>query len=147
MIQCRISGPIMGVDGKPLDLGQADWHLSDAKMSKQFLELQQSNLSGLDKLNAKLRKEYDTAKLANKRKMKELQFISSELSQIERVLSGSERSSGPAAAAEATVSDCDVKIQEVQDACQVRHQPSTTITMPRSATHASFIAAAIGTQH
>lgn len=89
-------------------------------MTKQFSLLQEQSISELEKLNARLRKEYDAVKLVNKRKMKELQGVSSELSQIERVLSGSDRTSGPIAAVGTRIGETETRIAEVQDGCQVR---------------------------
>jgi len=111
----RCRGPLVGVDGRPLDLGDADWHTSDARMTKQFALLQAANLEELDKLNVKLRKDYDAAKQGNFKRQRELQAVTSELTTIERVASGTDRSSGPLAASAAAIAETDAKIAEVQE--------------------------------
>lgn len=120
---CRAGLPLRGVDGRPLDLGAADWHTTDAAVSKQIALMQAANLAEIDKLNARLRKEYDAAKLENKRRQKELQAVTSELTTIERIVSGSDRTSGPIAAADATVTEYEAKIAAVQEQLTVR-QPT-----------------------
>lgn len=115
--------PLIGIDGKPLELGAASaaaFMLSDARMTKHFQQVQERNLADMDRLNARLRKEYDAAKLANKGKMKELQQITAELSTIERIVQSdrAEGAGGLGRAKDATVADLESRIEMVQEDAQ-----------------------------
>lgn len=146
--------PLIGVDGKPLDLGAANFMLSDARMTKHFLHVQERNLAEMDKLNARLRKDFDAAKLGNKRKMKELQQITSELSQIERLVQ-SDRAEG-GGVRDAALSELDVRLEEVQEDAQVRGRVRVRVcarlAQPRTAwagcvSHSSHLRADGAAQH
>jgi hypothetical protein len=86
-------------------------------MNKTLLDAQQRNLADMDELNAKLRKEYDAARLANKRRNRELQQVTSELSQVER-LAQTDRL-GAAGSLAAPTHGIDAKIDAINDKCTV----------------------------
>jgi len=87
-------------------------------VSKLLLKVQEDNYLDVDKLNAKLRKEFDAAKAANKAKMKELQRVTAELSHVERMVQ-SDRAEGGSTSRDKGVQDLEAKIDAVQQQCQV----------------------------
>jgi hypothetical protein len=92
---------------------------SSEAVSKLLMKVQEDNYLDVDKLNAKLRKEFDAAKAANKTKMKELQRVTAELSHVERMVQ-SDRAEGGSTSRDKGVQELDVKIEAVQQQCQVR---------------------------
>jgi predicted phage gp36 major capsid-like protein len=92
---------------------------SSEAVSKLLMKVQEDNYLDVDKLNAKLRKEFDAAKAANKAKMKELQRVTAELSHVERMVQ-SDRAEGGAMSRDKGVQELEGKIEAVQQQCQVR---------------------------
>lgn len=60
---------------------------AEARIQRQFVELQHARLRDLDSLQARLRREFDTLKMANAAKTKQLSEITMELSQVDRIAS------------------------------------------------------------
>ena len=86
-------------------------------VSKLLMKVQEDNYLDVDRLNAKLRKEFDAAKAANKAKMKELQRVTAELSHVERMVQ-SDRAEGGATSRDKGLQELDSKIEMVQHQCQ-----------------------------
>lgn len=58
---------------------------AEARIQRQFVELQHARLRDLDTLQARLRREFDTLKIANATKSKQLSEVTMELSQVDRI--------------------------------------------------------------
>lgn len=83
------------------------------------MKVQEDNYADVDRLNAKLRKEFDAAKAANLSRMRELQRVTAELSHVERMVQ-SDRAEGGAASRDKGIQELEAKIDAVQQQCQVR---------------------------
>lgn len=65
---------------------------AEARIQRQFVELQYARLRDLDTLQERLRREFDTLKIANAAKSKQLAEVTMELSQVSRIASERESS-------------------------------------------------------
>lgn len=86
---------------------------------KECAAVQLQALASLDKLNARLRKDYDAAKTANKARMRQLQATMAELGDIEMVLTGADRKSGAGAASDARLATMEAKVDDAQASLHV----------------------------
>jgi len=92
--------------------------LAEASVMKECADVQLQTLASLDKLNARLRKDYDAAKTGNKARMRQLQATMAELGDIEMVLTGADRRSGAGAASDALLATMEAKVEDAQASLQ-----------------------------
>lgn len=103
-------------------------------VSKLLMKVQEDNYADVDRLNAKLRKEFDAAKAANLSRMRELQRVTAELSHVERMVQ-SDRAEGGATSRDKGIQELEAKIDAVQQQCQVR-APDAPAALPAPPPHA-----------